>query len=260
MVAEHPHFRWVRPVQQARSQLTLDRLLDSAEALIAEKGFADVPVADIAHRAGVSVGAFYSRFRDKEALLHCLQDRFVAEARATADAALEPERWRGASIAEIGREAIAFMVEIHRERAGILREILGRAHTDPEIVKRKEQLIAYICERLQLLLLERRQEISHPDPDTIVCAGRGCPVAADQRSAFAGWECSRLETLCDCCGHVLWRLAPGSEWVCIRCEPDRSTRRQRCPKVLLLEKGGMGSIPPRRRIEERGLTLGPPRR
>ena len=165
MVAEYPHFRWVRPVQQARSQLTLERLLDSAEALIAEKGFADVPVADIARRAGVSVGAFYSRLRDKDALLHCLQDRFVAEARATADAALEPESWRGASIAEIGRQAIAFMVEIHRERAGILREILGRAHSDPEIVERKEQLIAYICERLQRLLLERRQEISHPDPE-----------------------------------------------------------------------------------------------
>ena len=81
---------------------------------------------------------------------------------------LEPARWQGASIAEIGREAIAFMVEIHRERAGILREILGRAHTDPEIVERKEQLIAYICERLQRLLLERRQEISHPDPETAV--------------------------------------------------------------------------------------------
>jgi AcrR family transcriptional regulator len=165
VVAEHPHFRWVRPVQQARSQQTLERLLDSAEALIAEKGFADVPVADIADRAGVSVGAFYSRFRDKEALLHCLQDRLVAETRATVDVTLEPERWRGASIEEIGRELIAFMVEIHRERAGILREILGRAHTDPEIVERKEQLIAYILERLQPLLLERREEISHPDPE-----------------------------------------------------------------------------------------------
>ncbi len=45
------------------------------------------------------------------------------------------------------------------------RAILGRAHTDSEIVERKEQLIAYICERLQPLLLERRQEISHPDPE-----------------------------------------------------------------------------------------------
>ncbi len=94
------------------------------------------------------------------------------------------------------------------------------------------------------------------DPDTIVCAGRGCPVAAEQRGAFAGWECSRLETLCDRCGHVLWRPVPESpegpesEWVCIRCKPDPTARRQLCPKLLSLEKDKTGPIPPRRSAEE----------
>jgi AcrR family transcriptional regulator len=164
MVEAHPHFRWIRPALQARSHETLERLLDSAEALIAEKGFDDVPVAEIARRAGMSVGAVYSRLRDKEALLHCLQERLVTEARATADAALDPKRWRGASIAEIAEELVAFLVEIHRERVGVLREILGRAHSDPEIDARKEGLIAYICERLRPLLLERADEIGHPHP------------------------------------------------------------------------------------------------
>ena len=56
---------WVRPPQQARSQETLNRLLDAAEQLVAEKGFDDTPVAEVARRAGSSVGAFYSRFREK---------------------------------------------------------------------------------------------------------------------------------------------------------------------------------------------------
>ena len=65
-------FQWIQPVRQARSQETLERLLDSAEALIENKGFDDVTVADIAARAGFSVGAVYSRFHDKIGVLHCL--------------------------------------------------------------------------------------------------------------------------------------------------------------------------------------------
>ena len=93
--------RWVRPPQQARSQQTLDRLLDAAEALAAEKGFDDTTVAEVARRAGSSVGAFYTRFKDKDGLLHALYDRYYEQAIATADDALDPARWEGAGIAEI---------------------------------------------------------------------------------------------------------------------------------------------------------------
>jgi Pyruvate/2-oxoacid:ferredoxin oxidoreductase delta subunit len=89
-----------------------------------------------------------------------------------------------------------------------------------------------------------------PDPDTIGCAGRGCPIAEDRHGTFAGWECSRLEALCDRCGHVLWRSDSGDEWECVRCKPDRGARRQLCPKVLLLEKAKTGPKPPRRSVEE----------
>lgn len=156
--------RWVRPAQQARSLETHQRILDSAEELIAEKGFADVPVTEIARRAGFSVGAFYARFRDKEALLHCLEDRLIDETRATADLALDPERWRGASIAEIAGELIAFVVRIHRERTGILREIQGRAYAEPDVGVRTQQTMAYVCERLCALLLPRAGEMDHPEP------------------------------------------------------------------------------------------------
>ena len=82
--------RWIRPARQARSLETHERILDAAEELIADKGFDDVPVAEIARRAGFSVGAVYARFRDKAALLHCLLERFASEVRATADAAFDP--------------------------------------------------------------------------------------------------------------------------------------------------------------------------
>lgn len=158
--------RWIRPPRQARSAATQQRLLDAAEALVAEKSFAEASVAEISRRAGFSVGAFYSRFRDKHALLHCLEERFLVEASATVEAALDPARWVGASIPQIAEEVIAFLVAMYRERFAILREFLGHSITDPEVGMRTERLVHTLCERLSALLLPRAAEMSHPDPAT----------------------------------------------------------------------------------------------
>ncbi len=160
----HPHIRWIRPAYQARSQATLERLLDGAEALISDKGFDDVTVAEIAARAGFSVGAVYSRFQDKQGVLHALQDRFVEEANLTIDDAFDPSRWRGASIEEIVGELMVFLVEIHRERRGVLRELLSRTTREASMVERKERLVAHVGEHLQALLLARKDRIGHPEP------------------------------------------------------------------------------------------------
>lgn len=167
----HPHIRWIRPVRQARSQETLERLLDSAEALISDKGFDDVTVAEIAARAGFSVGAVYSRFRDKRGVLHSLQDRFVDEANLTIDDAFDPEHWQGARIEEIISEVNVFLVEIHRERRGVLRELLSRTKSEASMVERKERLVAHIGEHLESLLMARVERIRHPNPATAIRFG-----------------------------------------------------------------------------------------
>jgi len=53
--------------QQARSKETVRRILDSAMALMAEKGEA-VTMSEIARRAGVTIGAVYRYFADKRAI------------------------------------------------------------------------------------------------------------------------------------------------------------------------------------------------
>jgi AcrR family transcriptional regulator len=164
MLETASQLRWIRPAQQVRSVETRQRLMDSAEELMAEKGFADVPVAEIARRAGFSVGAVYARFRDKAGVLRCLRERFWDEVRATVEAALTPERWQGATVPEIAHETIAFMVQGHRDRVGILREIMGSAHADPEVGVRLEEMIAHVCQKLTSLLLDRADEIGHPEP------------------------------------------------------------------------------------------------
>jgi len=98
-----PELVWIRPPQQARSQQTLSRILDAAEAILAEKGWEDASVAEIARRAGSSVGAFYTRFPDKDTLLaalHCCARSRSRRCMTAASRDAPPRsrrRWRRAS-------------------------------------------------------------------------------------------------------------------------------------------------------------------
>jgi len=166
--------RWVRPPQQERTRRSLGLMLDAAEALVVEKGFDESAIAEIAKRAGGSVGGFYRRFKDKQGLLHALHERFCEEARATADDALDPARWSGAPANEIIASFTAFLVEIYREREGLLRGFLVCGASDETMRARTEVLLDDLADKVGRLLEPRRSELSHPHP--AAAAGFGLRV------------------------------------------------------------------------------------
>src|ERR1041384_7034894 len=133
---------WVKPPQQARSQKTLERMLDAAEELIAERGVGSVTVSEVVRRAGSSVGAFYARFPDKDALLATLHERSCAEALATADLALDPKRWQSADLASAIFELVKFAGVLYRERRGIVVAFIELAASDPLFAERRATLEA----------------------------------------------------------------------------------------------------------------------
>jgi len=163
--------RWVRPPRQARSRETLDRILDAAQGLVAEKGFEDATVAEVVRRAGSSVGAFYARFRDKEGLLYALYDRYLEQAMATTDEALDAARWKGVPVEALLASVVRFLVAVFREQRGLIRAFVVRNHTDPEFAAREARLSRYVGEKLAALLLEHRHRIDHPKPEYAVRLG-----------------------------------------------------------------------------------------
>lgn len=66
--------------RQPRSQQTVDRILDSAAALFAGVGYENTTTNAIAGRSGISIGAFYRYFPDKDAVLQALTGRYRQEA------------------------------------------------------------------------------------------------------------------------------------------------------------------------------------
>ena len=159
---------WVRTARQPRSRRTLGLLLDAAEDLISEKGLDDTAVGDIAARAGCSVGAFYHHFRDKGALIQALLSRLAQEFRDTMRDAVDPARWEGASIAEILEAYLEFSLEAGRERSGLNRAQLVLALRDPAAGAQLLELQHELGRRLADLLLARRDEIGHRDPDRAI--------------------------------------------------------------------------------------------
>lgn len=62
--------------KQLRSQQTQRKLLDALHACLEEKFFEHISIKELAAKAGVSVGTFYRRFKDKESLLPLLYQDF----------------------------------------------------------------------------------------------------------------------------------------------------------------------------------------
>lgn len=159
---------WIRPPRQARTHQSLERLLDVAEFLLRDKDFDDIHVREIALRADTSVAAFYRRFPDKDALLHALHERRCEEAFATADDALSPLRWQGATIAEILCAIFPFMIGVVHSNESLDRAIYQRAMFDEQMRERSMKLNRYVIAGISDLLVERVDEIHHPDPRTAV--------------------------------------------------------------------------------------------
>lgn len=121
----------VRVPQQARSQRTLEAILEATEALLEDRRFEQIPIAEIVLRAGVSNGSFYARFPGKDALLPELYRRYNDElpARVTR---LRHRLAGEASLAAACEVLIDAIAQFFEGRRNLMRAITLYARTRPE--------------------------------------------------------------------------------------------------------------------------------
>jgi AcrR family transcriptional regulator len=65
--------------QEQRSRATREKLLSAAHALFAQRGYAAVGTEEIVRAAGVTRGALYHQFRDKEQLFEAVFEQVEAQ-------------------------------------------------------------------------------------------------------------------------------------------------------------------------------------
>lgn len=121
------------PALQRRSRDKRDRLLQAGLKVFGTLGYDAARVADIADAAGISVGVFYQRFRDKRALFAALEDEFVTRSveRIAAFFATADPTWTATQLFErlLGRIA-----RVMRQHVGFFRGLVTLAHRDRDVL------------------------------------------------------------------------------------------------------------------------------
>jgi AcrR family transcriptional regulator len=150
--------------KQARSERTLLRLLEAAEAIIAEEGFAALSIPALVARAGSSVGGFYARFRDKNELLRALEERFFREVSGRLEALADERRWIDGTVQDIVAAAVEELVTVTEERRELIRACLFRATQDDVIRDHAIDFRRRAAERMGAVLLAKAPHVAHPEP------------------------------------------------------------------------------------------------
>ena len=162
----------LRVPKQTRSRQTLERILLATERLLESRSFEEISVADIAREARASVGSFYARFSNKQALLPQLYERYDQGIARQVETQLASEAWSSLDLQGRVDRLVRFFVRWFAENRGLLRAIGIHARLNPEalpdelIVRRKD-----LHRRVAGFLLARESEITHPEPADAVELG-----------------------------------------------------------------------------------------
>ncbi|HEX7030333.1 MAG TPA: helix-turn-helix domain-containing protein [Gammaproteobacteria bacterium] len=109
----------------------MNRILDAAEALLAESSIDRIGIADITAKAGVAAGSFYTRFADKDDLLERLVERYIDDLHAVAKRVVP--RIRAEERLEARVEMIIDAVTgLFSQRRGVVRSVLMKIRHDPD--------------------------------------------------------------------------------------------------------------------------------
>ncbi len=192
------------PAKQKRSRRTKERIVAAALELLREKEFEEMTVADIAHRAGVSVGGFYARFPGKEALLQYFNGTVLDGAVDRAQELFSPRATSGLRAGGIVHRYIEMAVNLFRHHEDVLRQVALRSRTskDPGFRERIRGLNKVLHDLFRERLGEHLGEMKHPDPltaiDIALTAASGAMreyvLFQESRPQFADVDDSRLIT------------------------------------------------------------------
>src|SRR5581483_4676904 len=129
----------IRPPQQKRSRASLERVLAAGTQLLEEEGWEAFTLAEVSRRAGVSIGSIYARMPSKDALFRAIQEhslQMIAELAATFEA-----------------------------DARIVSVIMHRGAVDDAVAGRSSERLRALGDRFRALLLTRREEFVHGEPE-----------------------------------------------------------------------------------------------
>jgi AcrR family transcriptional regulator len=174
--------------RQERSRRTLEQLLDAAVEVLSEKSFESATAAEIAARAGFTVGAFYGRFPSKDALWVALTERIRNIIRHEFDllSEMNPGTTR---LDEAIREIVATLARMYTKHRCLGLAVRRPVNTRPDLAEPLKKMNKETMGRLTDFLRRWKDEIQRPDAEQAIEIGL-LMVATTLREALMMHELS----------------------------------------------------------------------
>lgn len=141
-----------RPALQKRSRQKRDRLIAAGIEIFARDGYDAARIVDIAEAAGISVGLFYQRFKDKQTFFHALEAEFVRRGCENWDRFFEQAdpAWSGQRLVNT---LVGGLARVLRRNIGFFRGLVTLGQQDASVVAPGVELDRYGAEKLQAHLI-----------------------------------------------------------------------------------------------------------
>lgn len=149
--------------QQRRSRVTIDSIFDATIQVLIANGLQSITTAQIAERAGVSIGSLYQYFPNKNALLAAVVQRHVGE---VVDATIQACRSaHGKSIRDMCAAMMAAFVDAKTRRPEVSRALyLPSAAVNADGIVREASIR---CALAVQEMLATARDASFPEPQII---------------------------------------------------------------------------------------------
>ncbi len=146
----------VKIPQQKRSREKFNSMLQAAERLFTEKGVRQTSVSEIVEAAGVSIGAFYQRFENKEAIIHTIFYLLEDEI----DEMTQAVEMSGAdSLEEAVELIVSSYMQVYKQKRGVYLALLLEVQENPNIRRYVASLRSKMAEFNTTALSAYKQEI-----------------------------------------------------------------------------------------------------
>jgi AcrR family transcriptional regulator len=168
--------------KQNRSAATHEALLRAARVVFEDKGYEGAQSHEIAKVAGVSTGAFYRYFDDKQEVFLEVLAEHLGEGRELVRRRLSPDRFVGAD----ARTAIAVVVdvlfEVIRRDARLHKVFMATSMSDPKVAALRAEFEDVERRDIAGLIaaLVPRSVVASPEAAALVIQVAGLEVAVDQ--------------------------------------------------------------------------------
>ena len=159
--------------QQERSRESLRKLQKATAEVLGQHGVEGTTIPRIAQHAGLTPGAIYRRFHDKDALLEATVLGILERQEERMKAGLTPDKAAQIPLPLFAEQVVGSMVLSYRVNAALLRAMRTFVHSRPntafcrKIGKVEAKSFAHAID----LFMAHKKEIRHPDPSAAVSLG-----------------------------------------------------------------------------------------